>query len=69
MTRQKRGTSCNKFDITVLNRMSQGNSWQELLNISECKDQLIEMIKQYILEFGSRILPRFIPFIITSRQK
>ena len=27
------------------------------------------MIKQYILEFGSRILPRFIPFIIASRQK
>ena len=39
MTRQKRGTSCNKFDITGFEQnMSQGNSWQELLNISECKD-------------------------------
>ena len=39
MTRQKRGTSCNKFDITGFEQnMSQGKSWQELLNISECKD-------------------------------
>ena len=27
--------------------MPQGNTWQELLNDNEYKDQLIEMIKQY----------------------
>ena len=38
------------------------------MNGGECKDQLIEMIKQYVLELGSRILPRSTPFIITSRE-
>ena len=33
------------------------------------KDQLIEMIKEYVLEFRSGILPRFTPFISTSREK
>ena len=49
--------------------MPQGNNWQEPLNNSECKDQLIEMIKRYVLEFGSGILPRSTPFIITSKEK
>ena len=48
--------------------MPQGNSWQELLNDGEYKDQAIEMIKQYVLEFSSGILPKFTPFIITSRE-
>ena len=46
--------------------MPQGNNWQKLLNDSEYKDQSIEMIKQYILEFVSGILPRTTPFIIIS---
>ena len=46
--------------------MPQGNTWQKLLNDSEYKDQSIEMIKQYILEFVFGILPRTTPFIITS---
>ena len=49
--------------------MLQSNNWQELLNASEYKDQLIEMMKQYVLEFGFGILPRSPPFIITSREK
>ena len=38
------------------------------MNGGECKDQLIEMIKQYVLELGSGILARSTPFIITSRE-
>ena len=49
--------------------MSQGNNWQKLLNDSEYKHQLIEMLKQYILEFGSGIQSRSSPLIITSREK
>ena len=49
--------------------MLQSNNWQELLNASEYKDQLIEMMKQYVLECGFGILPRSTPFIITSREK
>ena len=49
--------------------MPQENTWQELLNVSEYKDQLIQMIKQYELEFGSGILPRTVPFNIISREK
>ena len=30
--------------------MPQGNNWQECLNNCEYKDQLIEMIKQYVME-------------------
>ena len=48
--------------------MPQGSNWQKLLNDSEYKDQLIEIIKQYVLEFGSEILPRSTPFINTSRE-
>ena len=70
MTRQKGGTSSTKFNNTDFEQnMPQGNNWQELLNNSEYKDQLIEMIKQYVLEFGSGILPRCTLFIITSREK
>ena len=70
MTRQKRGPSSTNFNITgVEQNKPQGNNWQELLNNSKYKDQLIEMTKQYVLEFGSGILPRSPPFIITSRQK
>ena len=70
MTRQKPGTSSIKFNITGAEQnMSQGKNWQELLNNSEYKDQLIEMIKQLILEFGSEILARSTSFIITSREK
>ena len=39
------------------------------MNHSKYKDQLIEMTKQYVLEFGSEILPRSTFFIITSREK
>ena len=39
------------------------------LNNSECKDQLIKMIKQCVMNFGSGTLSRSIPFIITSREK
>ena len=70
MARQKRGPSSTNFNITgVEQNKPQGNNWQGLLNNSKYKDQLIEMTKQYVLEFGSGILPRSPPFIITSRQK
>ena len=49
--------------------MPQDKNWQELLNDSEYKDQLIEMIKQYVLGFGSGILPKSTHLIITSREK
>ena len=69
MTRQKRLASF-KFNITVFEKnMPQGNTWQELLNASKYKDLFIEMIKQYVLQFSSGILPRSIPFIMTSRKK
>ena len=48
--------------------MPQGNTWQELLKDSGCKYQLIEMIIYYVLEFGSGILQRSIPFIITQEK-
>ena len=48
--------------------MPQGNNWKELLNDSEYKDQMIEMIKQYVLELTSEILPRFTAFIIASGE-
>ena len=70
MTRKKRGTSSTKFNIICFGQnMPQGDNWQELLNDSEYKDQLIEMIIRYVLEFGSRVRPRSAPFIITSKQK
>ena len=70
MTRKKRVTSSTKFNITGFGQnMPQGNNWQEPLNDSEYKDQLLEMIKRYVLEFGSGILPRSTPFIITSKEK
>ena len=70
MTRQKGGTSSTKFNNTGFEQnMPQGNNWQELLNDSQYKDQLIEMMKQYVLEFGSGILPRSAPFIVTSIEK
>ena len=49
--------------------MPQGNTWEELLNNIEYKDQLIEMIKQYVLEFGIRKFSKSIPFIVTLREK
>ena len=59
MKRQERGTSSIKFNITGFEQnMPQGNNWKELLNDSQYKDQLIKTIKQYVLESGSRILPR-----------
>ena len=48
--------------------MPQGTNRQELLNDSKYKDQLIEMIKQYVRDFSSKILPRSTPFTITSRK-
>ena len=70
MTRQKRGPSSTNFNITGFEQNKpQGNNWQGLLNNSKYKHQLIEMTKQYVLEFGSGILPRSPPFIITSREK
>ena len=67
MTRQKRGTS--SLITGFEQNMSQVNNRQELLNGSEYKDQLIEMTKQYVLKFGSGILPRSPPFVINSREK
>ena len=49
--------------------MSEGKNWHKLLNDSQCKDQLIEMMIQYVLDFGSGILPRSTPFIVTSIKK
>ena len=70
MTRQKQGFSPIKFNITSSEQiMLQGNNWQELLNDSEEKDQLIQMIKQYVPELCSGILPRSNPFNITSGKK
>ena len=69
MTRQERGTSFTKFNITGFEQnMPQRDTWQEYLNDNGYKDQLIEMIKQYVLKLASGILPRSIPFIITSRE-
>ena len=70
MTRQNPGTSSNKFDITGFEQnIPRGNTWQELLSVTEYKDRFIKLIKQHVLGFGSRILPRSISFIITSREK
>ena len=70
MARQKRVTSFTKFSIIGFEQsMPQGNNWQEFLNDSENKDQLIEIIKQYVLEFGSGILSRCNPFLITSGKE
>ena len=70
MTRQKRGTSFTNLNITGFEQnMPQVNNWPELLSDSEYKDKLIEMIKQYILEFGCGIQSRSSPLIITSREK
>ena len=45
MTRKARGTSSTKFNITGFEQNTpQSDSWQELLNDNEYKDQLIEMI-------------------------
>ena len=68
--RQKRGTSSTKFNNTGFEQnMLEGKNWQELLNDSQFKDQLIEITKEYVLEFGTRILPRSTPFVTTSREK
>ena len=70
MSGLKRGTSSSIFNITGFEKtMPQGKNWQELLKNNEYKDQLIEMTKLYVLEFGSRILPRSPPFIIPSTEK
>ena len=69
MARQKRGTSSAKVNITGFEQnMPQGNNWQEFLKDSEYKDPLIEMMRQYVLEFVSGVLPRSSPFIIASRE-
>ena len=49
--------------------MLEGKNWQEFLNDSQFKDQLIKIMKEYVLEFGTGILPRSTPFITTSREK
>ena len=70
MTRQKRGTASAKFHSAGFEQnMPQDNNWQDLLKDGEYKDQLIKIMKQYVLELGSGILPRCTPFIITSREK
>ena len=69
MARQKRGTSSAKVNITGFEQnMPQDNNWQEFLKDSEYKDPLIEMMRQYVLEFVSGVLPRSSPFIIASRE-
>ena len=70
MARHKRGTCSTKFNITGFEQnMPQGNNWRDFLNDNEQKDQLREIMKQYVLEFGSEMLPRLTPFIITSIEK
>ena len=70
MTKQKQGTSFTNFNITGFeHNIPQSNNWQELLDDSKYKNHLIEMVKQYALEFGSGILSRPTSFIITSREK
>ena len=69
MARQKRGTSSAKVNITGFEQnMPQDNNWQEFLKDSEYKDPLIEMMRQYVLEFVSGVLLRSSPFIIASRE-
>ena len=69
MARQKRGTSSAKVNITGFEQnMPQGNNWQEFLKDSEYKDPLIEMMRQYVLEFVSGVPLRSSPFIIASRE-
>ena len=69
MARQKRGTSSAKVNITGFEQnMPQGNNWQEFLKDSEYKDPLIEMMRQYVLEFVSGVLPRSSPFTSASRE-
>ena len=44
MTKQKRGTSSTKFNITGFEQnMPRGNTWKELLNVSEYKDEMIKV--------------------------
>ena len=70
MTRLEGGTSSTKLNITGFEQnIPQGDTWKELLNDNEYKDQLTETIKQYVLEFSSRILPRSFFFITTSSEK
>ena len=66
MARQKGGTSSNTgFEQNML----EGKNWLEFLNDSQFKDQLIKIMKEYVLEFGTGIFPRSTPFITTSREK
>ena len=70
MTRLERGTSSTKLNITGFEQnMPQGDTWKELLNDNEYKDQLIETIKQYVLEFSSGILPRSIFLLLLQVKK
>ena len=70
MTKQKRDTSFTKFSITGFKQnMPQSNNWQELLNDSEYLNQLIEMIKQYLLEFGSGTLSRSTFLLLLQEKK
>ena len=69
MTRLERGTSSTKLNITGFEQnMPQGDTWKKLLNDNEYKDQLIETIKQYVLEFSSGILPSSI-FLLLLQVK
>ena len=70
MTRQKRGTFSIKFSITGLEQnMPQGNNWQDHLNDSEYKDKLIEMIKQYVLKFGSEFCQDLLLLLLLQQEK
>ena len=70
MTKQKRDTSSTKFNITGFEEnIPQINNWHKLLNGSEYKDQLIEMTKQYVLEFDSGVLPRSTSFYYQFKRK
>jgi len=70
MIRKKRGLSAFNFNVTGFDQnMSQANIWNNLLRNNDYKDQLIELIKDCILKEGQKILPRTVPFVITSKDK
>ena len=45
------------------------NNWLEILNSSEIKEQLIELIKGYLLRSGIAVLLRVIHFVLASKEK
>ena len=71
LTRIERGLSATNVIVQgVEQNMPQGNKWQELLHSNNFKQQIIELIKDYILKERSSILQlQNISFIITAKNK